>query len=227
MMQNYAKFEPGFHCEFDTIPGFYPLDTPITRRCLAMALEYAYQNLIAAKSKELDAAMKNNDIKTVAKILRVWSNCSCLFPEEYTEYSVALSKVGNKYSEKYNEQHIECTPENMLAIKRPFQSVFCVNEDLKEIHQYTILEALENLSKGPKLRLSNAIYLNDPREGKELEYILKEIEVNNSDIKKMNPDSSNISKCYFVSFNQNTTEEIPMWWQYAREGTGCRDHLFT
>lgn len=91
----------------------------------------------------------------------------------------------------------------------------------KSLYHYTSLKSLESLSSGSKFRAYHADYLNDPNEGKLLEGILSEL-----NLEKNYPSWSYLKKSsmgvFIASFFNDKTNSLPMWSQYGNQYTGCR-----
>lgn len=76
-------------------------------------------------------------------------------------------------------------------------------------------ESFEDGNIGIKMFMGNAEYLNDPKEGQYFD------EATSSDSEK----SDNIlhpKDTYVLSLTKDTEERLPLWVQYAANGTGCR-----
>lgn len=105
------------------------------------------------------------------------------------------------------------------------------------IYHYTSLRTLDALSKpGVKFFLNNAAYLNDPQEGLlGLNILTSDFQCKYKDNKNLNsflkslfpslivsrPNKIFIAPFFIASFIIKKSDDLPMWVQYAENGTGC------
>lgn len=122
---------------------------------------------------------------------------------KYIQYCIDIQNIFEKYFGYYNDgKHIFSDP----------------------IYHYTSLSTLEKVTGGSPLRLSNAINLNDPSEGKALIDLLntKDYDYGLQQFGYDEELKDKLQNFYILSFNINEKDDIPMWQQYGAGCMGCR-----
>ena len=169
--------------------------------------------------------------------------------EEVNEHQIKsfekyLDKIGNpkklldKIKERHpDKKHIDTIQEAVENIKKELRidldqfNQFSAEDNLVHYTRLSTLDILVKKNNGeyPKLRLSNARQLNDPTEGA---VFLNEVGFDISKLLQLDYESTDIflSSMSKSSVNNDLSDSLPMWKQYADNATGIcltydRDYL--
>lgn len=189
----------------------------LTSGTIAMIIIDIVKLYVKAVIQQFDLLASQQKYPECIDLLKECINMKKLFPLPFQHYFYIMQAYYPL--ELHLKLHIE--------IQKIFEKYFGYINDGNQIfsdpiYHYTSLSILEKVTGGSPLRLSNAINLNDPAEGKALFDLLNSQELNLHSLGITSPLKPNPSKYYIISFNANVEDDIPMWQQYGAECKGCR-----
>lgn len=216
------QFDP-----FSTSDSYHSLDQVLNRNLCAFYIHQFCLNASTAIGSELfDTASKY--FQKAFALFKEYDWISNFF--ESDKYQIASILHQHEFSERTLSQL-----QKMIEIwdaKKPF--LFSQSDSFRPIYHYTSLKTLDILSRPDvKFRLSNAAYLNDPQEGIwGIQHLAKKLSIKRNPVLssflktflpstgKMSPAKIFVSSSFIASFIKNC-DDLPMWVQYAENGTGC------